>query len=122
MPDRHPNSGGLEETAAGAAEAVAGNAGTGPAASAHFVEGANYRTAGTRHLSHRKDYSSKPAGALRHRKFLCPNGPAKSLPTILYLCGHSPHPLGAKVEYQDRAAWFASHGYPCLVLDTLEFG
>src|SRR2546427_400723 len=54
--------------------------------------------------------------------FYVPNGPAKSLPTILYLCGHSPHPLGAKVEYQDRANWFASHGYPCLVLDTLEFG
>src|SRR5438105_420885 len=29
--------------------------------------------------------------------FYVPNGPAKSLPTILYLCGHSPHPLGAKV-------------------------
>jgi cephalosporin-C deacetylase-like acetyl esterase len=54
--------------------------------------------------------------------FYVPNGPAKSLPTLLYLCGHSPHPLGAKVEYQDRAHWFASHGYPCLVLDTLEFG
>ena len=24
--------------------------------------------------------------------FYVPNGPAKSLPTILYLCGHSPHP------------------------------
>jgi dienelactone hydrolase len=47
---------------------------------------------------------------------------AASLPTILYLCGHSPHPLGAKFHYQDRASWFASHGYPCLVLDTLEFG
>src|SRR3989442_4410593 len=54
--------------------------------------------------------------------FYVPNGPAKSLPTILYLGGHAPHPLGAKVEYQDRAQWFASHGYPCLVLDTLEFG
>src|SRR3989449_1080814 len=54
--------------------------------------------------------------------FYVPNGPAQSLPTILYLCGHSPHPLGAKAEYQDRAQWYASHGYPCLVLDTLEFG
>jgi dienelactone hydrolase len=43
-------------------------------------------------------------------------------PTVLYLCGHSPHLLGAKVPYQDRGIWFASHGYPCLVLDTLEFG
>jgi dienelactone hydrolase len=54
--------------------------------------------------------------------FYVPKGAAKSLPTILYLCGHSPHPLGAKVQYQDRGIWFASHGYPCLVLDTLEFG
>ena len=54
--------------------------------------------------------------------FYVPKEAAKPLPTILYLCGHSPHPLGAKVEYQDRAIWFASHGYPCLVLDTLEFG
>src|SRR6266699_2584127 len=54
--------------------------------------------------------------------FYVPNGAAKSLPAILYLCGHSPHPLGAKVEYQDRALWFASHGYACLALDTLEFG
>lgn len=54
--------------------------------------------------------------------FYIPNGGAKALPTILYLCGHSPHPLGAKFHYQDRAIWFASHGYTCLVLDTLEFG
>src|SRR5437667_6707424 len=54
--------------------------------------------------------------------FYVPNGDGKPLPAILYLCGHSPHPLGAKFQYQDRAIWFASHGYTCLVLDTLEFG
>lgn len=54
--------------------------------------------------------------------FYVPKASADSLPTILYLCGHSPHPLGAKFQYQDRAIWFASHGYACLVLDTLEFG
>ena len=54
--------------------------------------------------------------------FYVPTGAAKALPTILYLCGHSPHPLGAKSQYQDRAIWFASHGFPCLVLDTHEFG
>src|SRR3989454_12839212 len=53
--------------------------------------------------------------------FYMPNHSAKSLPTILYLCGHSPHALGAKFQYQDRAIWFASHGFACLVLDTLEF-
>jgi cephalosporin-C deacetylase-like acetyl esterase len=54
--------------------------------------------------------------------FYVPKDAAKSQPAVLYLCGHSPHPLGAKMQYQDRAIWFASHGYPCLVLDTLEFG
>lgn len=43
-------------------------------------------------------------------------------PAILYVCGHSPHPAGAKADYQDRALWFVEHGYVCLVLDTLEFG
>jgi cephalosporin-C deacetylase-like acetyl esterase len=54
--------------------------------------------------------------------FYVPTGSSSPLPTILYVCGHSPHPLGAKFSYQDRAIWFASHGYACLVLDTLEFG
>jgi cephalosporin-C deacetylase-like acetyl esterase len=54
--------------------------------------------------------------------FYVPKDSTKPLPAILYLCGHSPHPLGAKFQYQDRAIWFASHGYACLVLDTLEFG
>jgi dienelactone hydrolase len=54
--------------------------------------------------------------------FYVPERSAEPLPTVLYLCWHSPHPLGAKFHYQDRAVWFASHGYACLVLDTLEFG
>ena len=54
--------------------------------------------------------------------FYVPAGSPRSLPTILYLCGHMPHPFGAKFHYQDRAIWFASHGFACLVLDTLEFG
>ncbi len=54
--------------------------------------------------------------------FYIPNADAKPLPTILYVCGHSPHPLGAKYHYQDRAQWFAENGYACLIIDTLEFG
>ena len=54
--------------------------------------------------------------------FYVPKDAGHALPTVLYLCGHSPHPLGAKFPYQDRAIWFASHGYPCIVLDTHEFG
>ncbi len=54
--------------------------------------------------------------------FYVPSDATQPLPTILYLCGHRPDPLGAKVGYQDRAAWFAAHGFACLILDTLEFG
>jgi cephalosporin-C deacetylase-like acetyl esterase len=54
--------------------------------------------------------------------FYLPADSSQRRPTILYLCGHSANPLGAKVEYQDRAQWFAKNGYPCLILDTLEFG
>lgn len=43
-------------------------------------------------------------------------------PAVLYLCGHAPDPVGAKVYYQNRAAWFAANGFVCLILDTLEFG
>lgn len=53
--------------------------------------------------------------------FYVPREAPQPLPTILYLCGHSPHPRGAKTQYQDRAQWFAAHGYAVLILDTLEF-
>lgn len=54
--------------------------------------------------------------------FYLPRQAGGRLPTVLYLCGHAPHPLGAKFNYQDRAAAFASEGFACLILDTLEFG
>jgi len=54
--------------------------------------------------------------------FYLPTEGTKPLPTILYVCGHSPHPLGAKYHYQDRAQWFVEHGFACLIIDTLEFG
>jgi cephalosporin-C deacetylase-like acetyl esterase len=54
--------------------------------------------------------------------FYLPKKGKRPFPTVLYLSGHSPHPLGAKFYYQHHALWFAEHGYACLVLDTLEFG
>jgi hypothetical protein len=46
-------------------------------------------------------------------------------PAILYVCGHANTVLdkvsyGSKVNYQHHAAWYAEHGYVCLILDTLE--
>lgn len=51
----------------------------------------------------------------------------RPLPTILYVCGHSEVKkdgvsYGNKVGYQHHGAWFARHGYVCLVLDTLQLG
>jgi cephalosporin-C deacetylase-like acetyl esterase len=51
-----------------------------------------------------------------------PNALSAPSPAILYACGHSPHPLGAKQDYQDRAVAFVEQGFVCFVLDTLEFG
>ncbi|HZV04723.1 MAG TPA: prolyl oligopeptidase family serine peptidase [Gemmataceae bacterium] len=48
-------------------------------------------------------------------------------PAVLYLCGHGnivfdKVSYGSKVFYQRHPAWFAEHGYVCLILDTLELG
>ncbi|HEY7155806.1 MAG TPA: acetylxylan esterase [Gemmataceae bacterium] len=45
------------------------------------------------------------------------------LPAILYVCGHSDRGRdGNKTAYQDHGMWFASHGYICLIIDTLQLG
>ncbi len=45
------------------------------------------------------------------------------LPAILYVCGHSDKGRdGNKTAYQDQGMWFASNGYICLVIDTLQLG
>lgn len=41
-------------------------------------------------------------------------------PAILYVCGHSNDPLGAKVKYQHHAAWLATKGYVVLVVDPIQ--
>ncbi len=48
-------------------------------------------------------------------------------PAILYVCGHGNTvekgvSYGSKVSYQYHPAWFAAHGYVCIILDTLELG
>lgn len=57
-----------------------------------------------------------------------PNGGSGSppkYPAILYVCGHgnvveNGISYGSKASYQYHPAWFASHGYVCLILDTLQ--
>ncbi len=49
--------------------------------------------------------------------------PPKSHPAILYVCGHSNRGRdGNKVAFQDHGLWFASNGYVCLIVDTLQLG
>jgi dienelactone hydrolase len=51
-----------------------------------------------------------------------PGGAGRS-PAILYLCGHSGRGRdGNKTAFQDHGLWFASNGYVCLVVDTLQLG
>ena len=48
-------------------------------------------------------------------------------PAILYACGHAEvkdgkTSLGNKTGYQHHGAWFARHGYVCLMIDTIQLG
>ncbi len=52
-----------------------------------------------------------------------PKAVEKKLPAILYVCGHSHRGRdGNKTAYQDQGMWFASNGYVCLVIDSMELG
>lgn len=45
------------------------------------------------------------------------------LPAILYVCGHLGKGRdGNKTGFQHHGMWFASHGYVCLIVDTLQLG
>lgn len=67
-------------------------------------------------------YQSRP-GLYVTANLYRPKGNTKKLPTILYVCGHTPKGRdGNKTAFQDHGLWFASNGYNCLVLDTLQLG
>ena len=51
-----------------------------------------------------------------------PRAPQK-LPAVLYVCGHSGKGRdGNKTAFQHHGRWFATHGYACLIIDTLQLG
>jgi len=67
-------------------------------------------------------YQSKP-GLYVTGNLYRPKGNDKKLPAILCVCGHSGKGRdGNKTAYQDHGLWFASNGYVCLVVDTLQLG
>jgi dienelactone hydrolase len=44
-------------------------------------------------------------------------------PAVLYVCGHSNKGRdGNKTAFQDHGMWFASNGFVCLIIDTLQLG
>jgi dienelactone hydrolase len=50
-------------------------------------------------------------------------GEGGKLPAVLYVCGHSGRGRdGNKTAFQDHGMWFASNGYVCLIIDTLQLG
>ncbi|MCG6154878.1 alpha/beta fold hydrolase [Rubinisphaera margarita] len=56
-----------------------------------------------------------------------PNEVTEPLPAILYVCGHSRNvkdgvSYGNKVGYHHHGVWFASNGYVCLTIDTIQLG
>ncbi len=71
-------------------------------------------------------YQSMP-GLYVTANLYIPKDLEKPAPAILYVCGHGPTKknnisYGTKVSYQRHAAWFARHGYVCLIIDTLQMG
>ncbi|UCG56324.1 MAG: prolyl oligopeptidase family serine peptidase [Phycisphaerales bacterium] len=71
-------------------------------------------------------YQSRP-GLYVTANLYIPRELDKPAPAILYVCGHGPVKkdnisYGNKVRYQHHAAWFARHGYVCLVIDSLQLG
>jgi len=67
-------------------------------------------------------YQSRP-GLYVTGNLYRPTESKKKLPAILYVCGHSNKGRdGNKTAFQDHGLWFASNGYVCLVVDTLQLG
>lgn len=67
-------------------------------------------------------FQSSPGLYVIGNLYLPAHRPGAKLPTVVYPCGHSPSPLGAKVNYQHHGIWFAKNGFIAFVLDTIEFG
>jgi dienelactone hydrolase len=52
-----------------------------------------------------------------------PKAAQGKLPTVLYLCGHANKGRdGNKTAYQPHGIWLATHGYVCLMVDSLMLG
>ena len=71
-------------------------------------------------------YQSRPGLYVTGNLYI-PKGLEEPAPAILYVCGHgrikkNDISYGNKARYQHHPAWFARHGYVCLVIDSLQLG
>lgn len=66
-------------------------------------------------------FQSSPGLYVTGNLYLPAQRPQGGAPVVVYVCGHSPSPLGAKIAYQHHALWFVKHGFAAFVLDTIEF-
>ena len=63
-------------------------------------------------------YESIPGLYVRANLYV-PDGIKEPRPAVLYVCGHSP---AQKVHYQAHPRKFASLGFVCLIIETIQFG
>jgi cephalosporin-C deacetylase-like acetyl esterase len=67
-------------------------------------------------------FQSKPGLYVTGNLYRPKEGKGK-LPAVLYVCGHSGRGRdGNKTAFQHHGVWFASHGFVCLIIDTLQLG
>ncbi|MCI0456366.1 MAG: prolyl oligopeptidase family serine peptidase [Gemmataceae bacterium] len=67
-------------------------------------------------------FQSKPGLYVTANLYRPKNAKGK-LPAVLYVCGHSGKGRdGNKTAFQDHGMWFATNGYVCILLDTLQLG
>jgi acetyl esterase/lipase len=81
----------------------------------------------TEHFTVEKLHFQSSPGLYVTANLYIPKKAAIPAPAVLYVCGHANTVVdkvsyGSKVSYQHHAAWFAEHGYVCLILDTLQLG
>jgi cephalosporin-C deacetylase-like acetyl esterase len=69
-------------------------------------------------------FQSRPGLYVTGNLYLPKNARAGTkLPAVLYVCGHSGRGRdGNKAAFQHHGMWFATHGYACLIIDTLQLG
>jgi dienelactone hydrolase len=67
-------------------------------------------------------FQSRP-GLYVTGNFYRPKKVTGKYPAVLYVCGHSGKGRdGNKTAFQDHGMWFASNGFVCLIIDTLQLG